>query len=332
MADVKKDMEKKVIDLRESLMDSLPDEIDEELFRQLQDNINRTLKEYSGERSGDRKFDNEFINESGLLFDDDWEDSFEYDLEALESCEVPPEFEYDRIMAEMADVQMPESLEKRLREINENFLKEKEAELRKAARSRRMKRMRSVAAVIVAFAVISGGIVWKAPQAEAFRLKLYDTVFSPTDEDVGIKFKDTVYNDMPVIEDETLKAKVNEIIKRDGYILYPSVLPEGYELSEVSYNKKVRLKFVNEDRVITLNYFNMQGILNYTYNDVEKSENTEYLVNGQNAIIREDERRKEISWKFNNIEEILVFEETNYSDGLIIKIAEGVNKFVNIKL
>lgn len=328
MADVKKDMEKKVIDLRETLMDSLPDEIDEELFRQLQDNINRTLKEYGGERSEDNKSNNEFTNESGLLFDDDWEDFFEYDLEALKSYEVPPEFEYDRIMAEMADVQMPESLEKRLREINENFLKEKEAERRKAARSRLMKRMRSVAAVITAFAVISGGIVWKAPQAEAFRLKLYDTVFSPTDEDVGIKFKDTVYNDMPVIEDETLKAKVNEIIERDGYILYPSVLPEGYELSEVLLDKKVKLKFTNKNKIIILNYFNATNMSSYTYNDVEKSKNKEYLVNGQDAIIREDTERKEISWKYDDIEERLIFSEIDYSDVVVIEIAESIKKYI----
>lgn len=292
------DMEKKAAAFRESLMDSIPDELDEELFRKLQDNINETLEKYSSEKS-----------------DDD---------------EVPAEFDYDLIMDEMSDVEIPEDLEKRLQEINERYLENEEAKRKFEAHIRRTNRMRSLAAVFAVVVFISGTILLKAPQAEAFRLKLYDTVFSPTEEDVGIKFQDTIYNDMPVIEDEELKAKVNEIIERDGYILYPSVLPEGYELTEVLFDKKVRLKFVNEDKTIIFKYYYISDVLNYTYSDIEGSDNIEYLVNGQDAVIREDEFRKELRWKCDNIEERLIFEESKYSDELAINIAENVKEYINV--
>lgn len=291
------DMEKKAAAFRESLMDSIPDELDEELFRKLQDNINETLEKYSSEKSED---------------------------------EVPAEFDYDLIMDEMSDVEIPEDLEKRLQEINERYLENEEAKRKFEAHIRRTNRMRSLAAVFAVVVFISGTILLKAPQAEAFRLKLYDTVFSPTEEDVGIKFQDTIYNDMPVIEDEELKAKVNEIIERDGYILYPSVLPEGYELTEVLFDKKVRLKFVNEDKTIIFKYYYISDVLNYTYSDIEGSDNIEYLVNGQDAVIREDEFRKELRWKCDNIEERLIFEESKYSDELAINIAENVKEYINV--
>lgn len=292
------DMEKKAAAFRESLMDSIPDELDEELFRKLQDNINETLEKYSSEKS-----------------DDD---------------EVPAEFDYDLIMDEMSDVEIPEDLEKRLQEINERYLENEEAKRKFEAHIRRTNRMRSLAAVFAVVVFISGTILLKAPQAEAFRLKLYDTVFSPTEEDVGIKFQDTIYNDMPVIEDEELKAKVNEIIERDGYILYPSVLPEGYELKSVSSDEKVQLGFKNGMQVIRFKYYYMSDVLNYTYNDVEKSDNKEYLVNGQDAIIREENGRKELRWRFNGIEAILAFEKHEYLDESIIEIAESIKRYGKI--
>lgn len=291
------DMEKKAAAFRESLMDSIPDELDEELFRKLQDNINETLEKYSSEKSED---------------------------------EVPAEFDYDLIMDEMSDVEIPEDLEKRLQEINERYLENEEAKRKFEAHIRRTNRMRSLAAVFAVVVFISGTILLKAPQAEAFRLKLYDTVFSPTEEDVGIKFQDTIYNDMPVIEDEELKAKVNEIIERDGYVLYPSVLPEGYELTEVLSNKKVELGFKNEKQMIRLKYYYISNVINYTYSDVEGSDNSEYLVNGQNAVIREDGARKELRWKFNNIEEILIFENSDYSDKSAISIAESIKEYTSV--
>lgn len=295
------DMEKKAAAFRESLMDSIPDEIDEELFRKLQDNINETLEKYSSEKS-----------------DDD---------------EVPDEFDYDRIMDEMSDVEIPEHLEKRLQEINERYLENEEAKRKFKAHLRRTNRMRSLAAVFAVVVFISGTILLKAPQAEAFRLKLYDTVFSPTKEDVAIDFVDTVYNNMPVIENEELRAQVNEIIEQEGYVLYPSVLPEGYELSEVSFNQKAELAFENKDEMMILNYFNVSNVLNYdhyAYNDVQKSDNKEYLVNGQDAVIRIENNRKEISWKSNDMKIRVIFYEVDYSDEIIIQIAEGLKEYVNI--
>lgn len=291
------DMEKKAAAFRESLMDSIPDELDEELFRKLQDNINETLEKYSSEKSDD---------------------------------EVPAEFDYDLIMDEMSDVEIPEDLEKRLQEINERYLENEEAKRKFEAHIRRTNRMRSLAAVFAVVVFISGTILLKAPQAEAFRLKLYDTVFSPTEEDVGIKFQDTIYNDMPVIEDEELHAKVNEIIEQYGYVLYPSVLPEGYELKEVISNEKVQLGFENGTQVIRFKYYYMSDVVNYTYSDVEGSNNSEYLVNGQNAVIREGHNRKELRFRYDDIEEILIFQENEYSDKSIIKIAESIKKYFKI--
>ena len=244
-------MKDKGSDLKKKLLESLPDEMDDELFRQLQSEISKTVNEYD-DSGADRVHENEDSNaingndsagvtagagskEPDGIFDDP----------------DGSEFSYDRIMSEMADVEMPPELEERLRRINEDYIAacEAKAELenRKQKRARSMKRIRSAAAVIAVFAVISGGVIWKAPQAEAFRLKLYDTVFSQTHEDVGVEFVDTVYNNMPVIEDETLKAKANEIIERDGFILYPSVLPDGYEVSGIESGKKKRIVLRKND-------------------------------------------------------------------------------------
>lgn len=287
-------------DLKKKLLESLPDEIDDELFRQLQNDINKTVREYEG---------------------------------ASESND-DTEFDYDSIMEKMSDVQMPPELEERLKKINEKYLASCEAgaaaEEKERKRARRRKHMRSAAAVIAAFAVISGGILWKAPQAEAFRLKLYDTVFSPTDEDVGVEFIDTVYNNMPVIEDEELKAKANEIIDRDGFILYPSVLPDGYELSEITVeNKENRLTFSDKTnkKLDFLYYENFN--LSY-YNDSNQSSNTKILINGQDAILRESPNQVQIDWSDNEYNMQLVALKTNISTKVLSEIAESTKKYNNI--
>lgn len=287
-------------DLKKKLLESLPDEIDDELFRQLQNDINKTVREYEG---------------------------------ASESND-DTEFDYDSIMEKMSDVQMPPELEERLKKINEKYLASCEAgaaaEEKERKRARRRKHMRSAAAVIAAFAIISGGILWKAPQAEAFRLKLYDTVFSPTDEDVGVEFIDTVYNNMPVIEDEELKAKANEIIDRDGFILYPSVLPDGYELSEIENEIRVKLKFKCQDdeSMINISYYpEAQAV---QYNDSDNSENIEMLVNGQTAILRDGKSKSEIYWSSDNLIIKLNILKQSMTGEKIVELAEGIKKYYKI--
>ena len=255
-------MKDKGSDLKKKLLESLPDEMDDELFRQLQSEISKTVNEYD-DSGADRVHENE---DSNAINDNDsagvTAGAGSKEPDGIFDDPDGSEFSYDRIMSEMADVEMPPELEERLRRINEDYIAacEAKAELenRKHKRARRMKRIRSAAAVIAVFAVISGSMIWKAPQAEAFRLKLYDTIFSPTREDVGVEFVDTVYNNMPVIEDETLKAKANEIIERDGFILYPSVLPDGYEVSGIDSNQGSRIVFqnVNDNSKIDLIYYN----------------------------------------------------------------------------
>ena len=192
-----------------------------------------------------------------------------------------------------------------------------------------MKRIRSAAAVIAVFAVISGGVIWKAPQAEAFRLKLYDTVFSPSHEDVGVEFVDTVYNNMPVIEDETLKAKANEIIERDGFILYPSVLPDGYEVSGIESGKKNRIvaKDENENEIDIIYYTDLN--VSY-YNDTDKSENIEILINGQNAVLRESTSDIKIDWSIDKCKIQLVTFNNSFSTSTLVDIAEKIKKYKKI--
>ncbi len=287
-------------DLKKKLLDSLPDEMDEELFRKLQNDINKAVKEH------------ERVSE-------DHDDA---------------EFEYDRIMEEMSDVQMPPELEERLKRINEEYLAASEAraaaEEKERKRARRRKHMRSAAAVIAAFAVISGGILWKAPQAEAFRLKLYDTVFSPTDEDVGVEFVDTVYNNMPVIEDEELKAKANEIIERDGFILYPSVLPDGYELSEIKNpddGKKIQIVFNNITLGNRMDFIYYPSAVIKEYNDSENSNNVNVLVNGQDAVVRSSDKASEIYWQNDNIYMKIIDFRQDADNTRLVKIADSVKKY-----
>ena len=327
-------MKDKGSDLKKKLLESLPDEMDDELFRQLQSEISKTVNEYD-DSGADRVHENEDSNaingndsagvtagagskEPDGIFDDP----------------DGSEFSYDRIMSEMADVEMPPELEERLRRINEDYIAacEAKAELenRKQKRARRMKRIRSAAAAIAVFAVISGGMIWKAPQAEAFRLKLYDTIFSPTREDVGVEFIDTVYNNMPVIEDETLKAKANEIIERDGFILYPSVLPDGYEVEKIQSGEKNRIIFINAniDAQIEISYY--KGVKVSVYNDSENSDNIEIIINGQNAVLRESINKKEVAWEYDGCQVQLFIDDTNIETENIIKFADNIKKFYKI--
>ena len=328
-------MKDKGSDLKKKLLESLPDEMDDELFRQLQSEISKTVNEYD-DNGADRVHENE---DSNAINDND-SAGVTAGAESKEPDGIfddpdGSEFSYDRIMSEMADVEMPPELEERLRRINEDYIAacEAKAELenRKQKRARRMKRIRSAAAVIAVFAVISGGVIWKAPQAEAFRLKLYDTVFSQTHEDVGVEFVDTVYNNMPVIEDETLKAKANEIIERDGFILYPSVLPDGYEVEKIQSGEKNRIIFINAniDAQIEISYY--KGVKVSVYNDSENSDNIiDIIVNGQNAILRESENKKEINWEYNNCQVRLLTNDKNLDTEFIIKISDSVKNFYKI--
>lgn len=326
-------MKDKGSDLKKKLLESLPDEMDDELFRQLQSEISKTVNEYD-DIGADRVHENE---DSNTINDND-SAGVTAGAESKEPDGIfddpdGSEFSYDRIMSEMADVEMPPELEERLRRINEDYIAacEAKAELenRKQKRARRMKRIRSAAAVIAVFAVISGGMIWKAPQAEAFRLKLYDTIFSPTREDVGVEFVDTVYNNMPVIEDETLKAKANEIIERDGFILYPSVLPDGYEVSGIEYGKKNRIvaKDENENEIDIIYYTDLN--VSY-YNDTDKSENIEILINGQNAVLRESTSDIKIDWSIDKCKIQLVTFNNSFSTSTLVDIAEKIKKYKKI--
>ncbi len=327
-------MKDKGSDLKKKLLESLPDEMDDELFRQLQSEISKTVNEYD-DSGADRVHENEDSNaingndsagvtagagskEPDGIFDDP----------------DGSEFSYDRIMSEMADVEMPPELEERLRRINQDYLAacEAKAELenRKQKRARRMKRIRSAAAVIAVFAVISGGMIWKAPQAEAFRLKLYDTIFSPTREDVGVEFVDTVYNNMPVIEDETLKAKANEIIERDGFILYPSVLPDGYEVSGIEYGKKNRIVFSNKDCKMKLDitYYSDPNLS--LYNDSDNSNNIEMLVKGQDAILRDSDTKKELYCEIYGYQMQIILYDKSINTNELVKIADNLERYYKI--
>ena len=327
-------MKDKGSDLKKKLLESLPDEMDDELFRQLQSEISKTVNEYDDSGS-DRIYENE---DSNIINDND-SAGVTAGAESKEPDGIfddpdGSEFSYDRIMSEMADVEMPPELEKRLRRINEDYIAacEAKAELenRKQKRARSMKRIRSAAAVIAVFAVISGGVIWKAPQAEAFRLKLYDTVFSPTHEDVGVEFVDTVYNNMPVIEDETLKTKANEIIERDGFILYPSVLPDGYEVESVeagNYNKIVFKNFNTNIKIAMMYYPNLGMEL---YNDSDNSDNIEMFVNGQSAVFRGSEGKNELYWEYDKFEIQLISFDMSITATNLVDVANGVKKYNNI--
>ena len=326
-------MKDKGSDLKKKLLESLPDEMDDELFRQLQSEISKTVNEYDDSGS-DRIYENE---DSNIINDNDsagvTAGAGSKEPDGIFDDPDGSEFSYDRIMSEMADVEMPPELEERLRRINEDYIAACEAkaeqENRKQKRARSMKRIRSAAAVIAVFAVISGGVIWKAPQAEAFRLKLYDTVFSPTHEDVGVEFVDTVYNNMPVIEDETLKAKANEIIERDGFILYPSVLPDGYEVSGIESGKKNRIvaKDENENEIDIIYYTDLN--VSY-YNDTDKSENIEILINGQNAVLRESTSDIKIDWSIDKCKIQLVTFNNSFSTSTLVDIAEKIKKYKKI--
>lgn len=326
-------MKDKGSDLKKKLLESLPDEMDDELFRQLQSEISKTVNEYDDSGS-DRIYENE---DSNIINDNDsagvTAGAGSKEPDGIFDDPDGSEFSYDRIMSEMADVEMPPELEERLRRINEDYIAacEAKAELenRKQKRARSMKRIRSAAAVIAVFAVISGGVIWKAPQAEAFRLKLYDTVFSPSHEDVGVEFVDTVYNNMPVIEDETLKAKANEIIERDGFILYPSVLPDGYEVSGIESGKKNRIvaKDENENEIDIIYYTDLN--VSY-YNDTDKSENIEILINGQNAVLRESTSDIKIDWSIDKCKIQLVTFNNSFSTSTLVDIAEKIKKYKKI--
>ncbi|MDY5906035.1 MAG: hypothetical protein SPJ45_04040 [Anaerovoracaceae bacterium] len=326
-------MKDKGSDLKKKLLESLPDEMDDELFRQLQSEISKTVNEYDDSGS-DRVYENE---DSNAINDNDsagvTAGAGSKEPDGIFDDPDGSEFSYDRIMSEMADVEMPPELEERLRRINEDYIAacEAKAELenRKQKRARSVKRIRSAAAVIAVFAVISGGVIWKAPQAEAFRLKLYDTVFSPTHEDVGVEFVDTVYNNMPVIEDETLKAKANEIIERDGFILYPSVLPDGYEVSGIEFGKKNRIVFEDvKNNEIDFSYYSNLDMT--FYNDSDNSNNVEVLVNGQSAVLREDNQKKELYWEYDKSQMRLITFDKSVSAASLIKIGDNIKKFYKI--
>ena len=134
---------------------------------------------------------------------------------------------------------------------------------------------------------------------------------------------------MPVIEDEALKAKANEIIQRDGFILYPDVLPEGYCIDNIIIGNANKILFKNNlnSKIAMIYYPNLNMGL---YNDSDSSDNVEILVNGQSAIYHESNEKNEIYWNYEKLKIQLISFDKSITATDLISIAEGVKKYYNI--
>ena len=216
---------------------------------------------------------------------------------------------FDDWKEEAEAVDLPETLEHKLRYLTSKYEK---AERHKIKEKKRRK-YRKACSLVLAAAVCAGGIT--LVESEALRERVYNIFFTPGDGHVTIEFRE-VFGDVTIPDD--VKA-----------LMYPETLPVNYKLSE--YSKDIlstTLVFTDENTEdwVMLRYMKADTILDL---DTEKSDNRIIEINGEKAVIQIRENTYDLYWNYDGYSMELTCSREFFSKERIIGIAEHT-KFYSI--
>ncbi len=206
--------------------------------------------------------------------------------------------EYDRFREEMPDARVPEELDKKIRaEIRRHGREEN------AARSGKKYAGILAKACVFVLAVSLTATVLFAPQASALRQKVYELFTEQNDGNMSVDFQETDPKNAEAgdgsEETDPSQESADKTAFPEGeeYILYPSAVPEGYELEEIhKFANNIHIYFYNQERDdwITMDYYDVDSVS--TNIDTERSRITEIEINGQPAILQEVEDYIGVIW------------------------------------
>lgn len=216
---------------------------------------------------------------------------------------------YDDWKEEAEAVDLPETLEHKLKQLT---LKYEKAERNKIKEKKRRKYIK-VCSLVLAAAICAGGIT--LVESEALRERVYNIFFTPGDGHVTIEFRE-IFGDVSIPDD--VKA-----------LMYPETLPVNYKLTECYRDgDSINLVFtdINTQDWVMLSYIEADTILDI---DTEQSDNRIIEINGQEAVIQNSQFSHDVYWKYDEYSVELTCSSEFFSEDEAIKMAEHI-KFYSI--
>lgn len=276
-------------------------------------------------REQDQQDQSQNMNQGGNIPADGTVDEFErlrihYTAEALmkslaHSFEEEFAAEYDRFMEESPELCLPEELDRKLRAEIRNYEQGRKQEQRgeeqalskeKTARRKKYTGILLKACVFL-LAVTVTFTVFTAPQASALREKIYKILVEQNDGNMSVNFREESEREESEEEaqspgEQGVSSEISDADKTafpEGvdYLLFPSELPEGYELEEIQkLGNSIWIDFYNEvrDDWITMDYSDAESRVMYI--DTDHSRNTEITIDGQPGMIQETEDIIDVFW------------------------------------
>jgi len=209
--------------------------------------------------------------------------------------------------ADSASVEVPETLDFKLRQITQKYEK---AHQDAAKRAKRKKYLR-VGGLILAAVICAGGVTFVT--SDAWRDSVNNVLFNPGDGNVDVEFKE---------------SNANVVIPEDlDVILYPDYLPRGYVLAEVvSEGPYVWLVFIENETYDEINIMYLEQSRTLSL-DKDKSNNEMVLVNGEEAIWQNRESMYNLVFQLNNYRVELSCNSCDIEKERIIQIAESIRAY-----
>lgn len=217
-------------------------------------------------------------------------------------ADVPEEYTYEHIMSDDTAKCIPLPLDRKMKGIEHKYVVGASTNTQDQASRRRRRSIKHLAKVCVIMLLITGislgGIV---PHAQALRQKLYNILFMQNDGNADIVILGNGRPSDDEVDEETLRREQAEsealMKEKEGQVLYPSVLPERYKLTEKSNDGwSVFLSFESDIKndYITLEYYFQNGTAFNT--DTEHTKLSEILINGNDAVMMISKSRYDITW------------------------------------
>ncbi len=234
--------------------------------------------------------------------------------------------EYDRFREEMPDARVPEELDRKIRAGIRRHGREE-----KAARGRKRYAGILAKACIFVLAVSLTATVLFAPQASALREKVYELFTGQNDGNMSLDFRETDPGDTEAREGaeetEPSRESADKTAFPEGeeYILYPSAVPEGYELEEIQkFADSIDISFYNKERDdwITMEYYDIDSVS--TNIDTERSHITEMTINGQPAVLQEMEGYIGVIWIEDQKQVYINFNSPDFDEKQVLEIVDSV--------
>lgn len=239
--------------------------------------------------------------------------------------DVPKDYKYECVMADMSDYGMSLSVERSIREIENEFEKSQKT----YRRSHSMKNLAKVCALVLLVVGVSFNSV--VPHAGAFRWKLYDVFFQDKGGNSDVIILDNGRLSDDEADEETLRneqAASEALMKeKEGQILYPTALPGRYQVKNINKQSdgfivSLWLEGSSEDDFVLLDY-NFNNKIHFN-TDTEHTDLHNILVNNNDGVMIETRYRYKLVWVENGTSRFMTFAKEFFEYDETIKIAESI--------